>query len=119
LYFELIKYRGSNLSNILVVKSDEQGSTAIDYESVRVLAEKTAATARNVREVKCEVGGTADGLNISCRASVTMGCNIPEVNADIQSRTKEAVEQTIGLPVAYVDVRAKYEKLDVKRPPVR
>jgi len=116
LYFELARYHRPGL---LIVKSTDEGTTAIDYESVRVLAEKAAATARNVREVKCGVSGAADGLVISCRSTVAMGSNIPEVNADIQQRTKEAVEGTIGLPVAFVDVKTKYEIADVKRPPVR
>jgi uncharacterized alkaline shock family protein YloU len=99
----------------LLIGSDETGTTTIDQDSVRVLAEKTAAAARNVREVKCEVAEKVGGLVIHSRASVAMGSNIPEVSAEIKGKIKEAVQQFTGLPVAQVNVKAKYESVEARR----
>lgn len=99
----------------LLVSSTEEGITTIDQESVRVLAEKTAATGRNVRNAECSIRAKTQGLAISCRASVALGSNIPEVSAELKSKIKEAVERSTGLPVAEVDVKAKYETVEAKR----
>lgn len=104
---------------LLLISSTEQGITTIDKNSVCVLAEKTAATLHYVRDVKCSIGQRTGGLLISCRASVALGSNIPEVSAELQNKIREAVEQSTGLRVVEVDVRAKYETVEGKRLAVR
>lgn len=103
----------------LLIRSAQEGVVAIDQQSVCLLAEKTAASAHNVRAVACSVRQRANGLLISCRPSVALGTSIPEVSAELQGKIKEAVEQFTGLAVAEVDVKAKYEKIEAKRLAVR
>lgn len=116
LFFEFIPLRRPVL---LLISSTEKGVITIDVESVCVLAQKTAATVRSVRGVNCNVRESAEGLVISCRASVALGSNIVEVGADVRSNIKEAIEQLTGLPVAQVDIEIKHEAVQAKRLAVR
>ena len=116
LLLELIPLRKAVL---LLISSTEEGITAIERESVCELAEKTAAVVHNVRDVRCSVRERAGGLLVSCRALVALGTNIPQVSAELQSKIKKDVEELTGLPVAEVDVKAKYESVEVKRLIVR
>ena len=112
LLFELIPVRKAAP---LLISSTEEGVTTIDQDSVRLLAEKTATSAvSNVRDIRCVVGEKAGGLTISCRASVALGSNIPEVGAELQNKVKDAVEKLTGLPVVKVDVKAKYETVKAR-----
>lgn len=99
----------------LVISSTENGVITIDVESVCVLAEHTAASARGVHRVRCRVKESAGGLLISCRASLALGSNILEIGADLRSKIKEVVEQLTGLPVEQVDIRTRYEPREAKR----
>ncbi len=116
LFFELIPRRKPVP---LLISSTEQGITTIDRDSVCELAEKAAANVHNVRDVSCSVGERAGGLLISCRPSVALGSNIPEISAELQSKIREEVELLTGLPVAEVDVKTKYESVEAKRLAVR
>lgn len=98
-----------------LINSNEGGVTTIDRESVRLLAEKTAATNRGVREVHCETADVQERLSILCYATVAMGTNIPELGKEIQDKIKESVENYTGLPVTNVNVKAKYETVEAKR----
>ena len=115
-FMELMPFRNGVA---FLISSGEAGITTIDQASVRVLAEKTGAAAHNVRGVRCQVGEGPNGLTISSQASVALGSNIPEVSAELQSKIKEAVERFTGLPVAQVNVKAKYESVEAKRLAVR
>ena len=103
----------------LLINSSEEGVTTINQESVCVLAEKTAATVHNVRDVHCSVGEKVGGLVISCQAVVSLASNVPEVCTELQGRVKSEVEKLTGLPVAQIDVKTKYESSDAKRLTVR
>lgn len=103
----------------LLISSSEEGVTTINQDSVCVLAEKTAATVHNVRDVHCSVGEKAGGLAISCQAIVSLASNVPEICAELQGKVKEEVEKLTGLPVAQIDVKTKYESADAKRLTVR
>lgn len=104
---------------LLLISSKNEGITTIDKESVRVLAERTAAAGDYVRDAECDVDEIVGGLFISCRAKLSMGCNVPEASAEVQSKVKEAVEQFAGLPVAQVNVKAEYESSGAKQLLVR
>jgi hypothetical protein len=103
----------------LLISSSEEGVTTINQESVCVLAEKTAATVSNVRDVHCSVGEKVGGLIFSCQALVSLASNVPEVCAELQGKVKENVEKLTGLPVAQINVKTKYESSDAKRLSVR
>jgi len=103
----------------LLISSSEEGVTTIQQDSVCILAEKTAATVHNVRDVHCTIGEKAGGLVIICRANVSLASNVPEVCAELQSKVKGEDEKLTGLPVAQIDVKTKYESADAKRLTVR
>lgn len=103
----------------LLITSSEEGMTTINQDSVCILAEKTAATVHNVRDVHCSVGEKAGGLVISCQAVVSLASNVPEICAELQSKVKLEIETLTGLPVSQVDVKTKYESTDAKRLAVR
>ena len=103
----------------LLISSSEEGVTTINQESVCVLAEITAATIHNVRDVHCIVGEKVGGLVISCQAVVSLASDVPEVCTELQGKVKEAVEKLTGLPVAQINVKTKYESSDAKRLTVR
>ena len=108
---ELVPIRRRRL---LLVSSNQAGITTIEQDSVRLLAEKTAASVRAVRHVHCTVREGINGLIISSRASVGLGNSIPEVSGELRTRIKESVEQFTGLPVVEVDVKAQYEPTEAR-----
>ena len=112
LVFELSPYRKPVP---LLISSSEKGIATIDKESVCVLAEAIAASSQYVRYVECSVKERTGGLLVTCRASVALGCNVPELSAELQSNIKQSVEQMTGLPVVQVDVKTKYESVEGKR----
>ncbi len=101
------------------ISSTEAGIVTIDRDSIIQLAEKTALGTHDVSVARCNVADTERGLNISCRAYVALGSNIPEVSKEAQERIKEAVEQLTGLTVAEVNVTTRYAKTETKRLAVR
>jgi uncharacterized alkaline shock family protein YloU len=103
----------------LLISSTEEGVITVSVESVCALAEKTAATIHNVHSVKCGIREKVGTLFVSCRPSVILGTNLPEIGAELQSRIKEAIEELTGLSVAQVNVKIKYESSKAKRMAVR
>ncbi len=99
----------------LMISSTNEGLAMIDRDSVRTLAERTAASNRDVRNVRCDILDRDGSLEVVCRTTVYMGSNLPEVSADLQRRIKEVVEYSVGLPVAHVDVQARYETATDRR----
>ncbi len=103
----------------LLIGTTQDGMATIDRDSVCQLAEKTAATFREVRESKCGLQSKSGGIEISCRATVALGANVPELSEGIQAKVRESVEQLTGLAVRAVDVRAKYEPVESRHLAVR
>ena len=103
----------------LLISSTEEGTVTIEVDSICVLAEGTAANIHGVRDVRCHVKEGMGGLVISCRALVTLGSNIVEIGAEIQSKIKEAIEQLTELAVAQVNINVKYEPAEARRLAVR
>jgi len=99
----------------ILISANEKGIATIDTKSVCLLAEKVAASSQYVRDVECSIKESTAGLLITCLASVALGCNVPELSAELQSNIKQSVEQMTGLPVAQVDVKVKYESMEGKR----
>ena len=107
LVFELIPMRKPVL---FMLSSTEHGIATIEKDSIRELAENTALSFRNVRDAYCRVVKNADDLMvIICRVSLTLGTNMPEMTAELQSKIKGAVEELTGLTVLQVNVKSKYE----------
>lgn len=95
---------------LFLLGSTEHGVTTIERDSIRELAENTALSFRNVRDVSCKVVKNAeDVMVISCRASLALGTNMPEMTAELQSKIKDSVEELTGLTVLQVNVKSKYE----------
>jgi len=112
LFFEIALPRHQTT---LLISSTEKGLTTINQESVCLLAEKTAATVNNVRDIHCSVGEKAGELTVSCQAIVSLASNIPEVCTELQGKVKENVEKLTGLPVSQINLKTKYESAGAKR----
>ena len=116
LFFEIVPLR---TPTSFLISSTQEGIITIDIESVCALAEATRGTIHSVRNIKCSIRESAEGLLISCRASVVLGTNMPEVGAELQSKIKESVEHFTSLPVAQVDIKLRYESVEARRLAVR
>lgn len=107
LFFELIYKRKPVM---FLLSSTDHGIATIDRSSICDLVESTALTFHNLRDVTCRVGKQGpDLMMISCRASLALGTNMPEVTAELQSKIKESVEELTGLTVLQVNIKSKYE----------
>jgi hypothetical protein len=90
---------------------------SIEASSVKLLVERTGLVNRNIRSIRCrlytrgrpEPGGSAKVV-IVCYPRLVLGSPVLEVQADLESRVKDAVERLTGLRVVGVDVRARYER---------
>jgi uncharacterized alkaline shock family protein YloU len=98
---------------------EEKGETTIGSRSIEALAENAGCEIRGVRNIHCGVVDGVDGLILSCRSTVAMGSNLPEVMGETRSRIKDSVEQLTGLPVARIDVETRYDSAKTKRVGVR
>ena len=95
---------------LFLLSSTDHGIATIDKNSICDLAESTALTFHNVRDVICKVGKQGpDFMMVSCKATLALGTNMPEITAELQSKIKESVEELTGLTVLQVNVKSKYE----------
>lgn len=99
----------------LLINSSAEGVITINRESICILAERTASTVSNVRDVHCAIGEKVGGMVISCQAVVSLAGNVPEITAELQKAVKTEVEKLTGLPVAQIDVKTRYESSDARR----
>ena len=120
--------RGSGPS--LTVSDSERGTTTVDSESVRKLAEAAAAADGQVNRVRCRVRAKRPGapqgpdrLVIICRPHLRMGASLEGARDNIQKAVRETVERSTGLAVDKVHILgAKFEPLPSGRmlePPER
>ena len=87
----------------------DKGTATIENDSLCLLAERTAETVHGVRDVRCLVRERQEGLKIMCHADLALGSNLLEINPEMKSKVREALQQLTGLTVARVDVKYKYQ----------
>ncbi len=87
----------------------DKGTATIENDSLCLLAERTGETIHGVRDVRCMIHERQDGLSVRCHADVALGSNLLEVNPEMKSKVREALQQLTGLTVARVDVKYKYQ----------
>jgi len=63
----------------------------------------------DVRDVQCMIREREDGLRIKCRVNVALGANLLEINPEMKTKVREALQQLTGLTVARVDLKYKYQ----------
>jgi len=86
----------------------ERGTATIENDSLCLLAERTGETIHGIRDVRCMIQERQGGLKITCHASVALGANLLEINPEMKSKVREALQQLTGLAVARVDIKYKY-----------
>ena len=102
----------------LQISAGDRGVSTVHVDSIRLLAERTGSTNRNVNSIRCRLrvtrrpaGGGPATVNIACYPRVQLGSDLPEIRDDLQLRVKEVVEQLTGLTVSRVHVaRIKYDR---------
>jgi len=87
----------------------DKGTATIENDSLCLLAERTAETIHGIKDVQCMVQERPEGLKVSCHASVALGANLLEINPEMKSKVREALQQLTGLTVARVDIKYKYQ----------
>ncbi len=87
----------------------EKGTATIENDSLCLLAERTGETVHGVRDVRCMIQERQDGLRIRCHANVALGANLLEINPEMKTKVREAMQQLTGLTVAKVDIKYKYQ----------
>ncbi len=86
----------------------EKGSATIENDSLCLLAERTGETIHGVRDVRSVIRERQEGLKVHCTAHVALGSNLLEINPEMKTRIREAIQQLTGLTVFRVDVKFKY-----------
>lgn len=87
----------------------ERGTATIENDSLCLLTERTGETVHGVKDVHCIIRERQDGLRIRCNAHVALGANLLEVNPEMKSKIREALQQLTGLSVATIDIKYKYQ----------
>ncbi len=98
----------------LLISSDERGSITIHPESICLLADYIGLTIHDVRHIGNNIASASDGLVVKSKSVIALGANLPQVGAELQSRIKEAIEESTSLPVSQVIVNARYEPVKGK-----
>ena len=111
LFLELATLRGRSS---LVISRTEDGTVKIDTASIRMLAERAAVKLQHVRDARCVVRGGAEGVSVSCQASIAWGSAIEETSAALRERISDELQQCTGLDVVQVNVKTEYEKLEAR-----
>jgi len=87
----------------------DKGTATIENDSLCLLAERTGETVHDVRDVRCMIQERPEGLRVRCNTSVALGANLLEVNPEMKTKVREALQQLTGLQVARVDIKYKYQ----------
>jgi hypothetical protein len=111
LIFEALPRRGGRP---LLISSGEEGAVTIHPESICLLANNIGLTIRNVNRIDNSIRKSPEGLVINSKPVVALGANVPQVSAELQSRIKEAIEESTSLAVSRVIVNAHYEPVKGK-----
>lgn len=116
---EVINTEGKRGANLLISDS-ENGTTTVDSKSIQALAEATGGGNGQVNSITCRMRVKKPGppqgpdrLEIICRPHLRMGANLESVTDDLQTRIKEAVENSTGLVVEKVHLSGvRFDPLD-------
>ena len=106
---------------LLPISSTSAGALTIEASSVRLLAERTGFSNRNISSLRCRVRRRSGArvpasIVVACYPRVILGSNVQEVRDDLQSRIKHTVEDLTGLTVLQVHVvKVKYDRSDTTR----
>jgi uncharacterized alkaline shock family protein YloU len=102
-FFYVSAKRGSgNLPSI--DQRTEFGDIRISFETIENLALKAASRVRGVKDLKARIRISDSGLEVLIRTIVDGETSIPVLTEEVQRFVKEHVEETTGIPVAYVSV---------------
>ena len=108
---------------VLQVSHTAEGASTVEASSVRLLAEKTGISNRNVNSIRCRLrvrrrptGAGAASIVINCYPRVALGSDLQEIRDDLQTRIKDVVQDLTGLTVLQVHVvRVRYDRGDDSR----
>ena len=106
-----IPRRGDGKTPSLLVSETDKGTSTINRESVKMLAEVAGAADGQVNNISCRIRqqkrappGGPDRIEIVCMPHLTMGASLERVRDNLQERVKETVEGSTGLVVERVHI---------------
>jgi hypothetical protein len=108
---------------LLPISSGPNGALNIEASSVRLLAERTGISNRNISSLRCRLGvrrrpttGGPASIVIACFPRLVLGTDVQEIRDDLQTRIKDTVQRLTGLAVLQVNVvRVRYDRGDDTR----
>ena len=115
--------KGERNMHSLLVSDTEIGTSTVNRESVRMLAEIAGATDGQINQVNCRIRqkkqappGGPDRIEIVCMPRLKMGASLERVRDHLQERVKDTVEKSTGLVVERVHVSgARFDPLPKSR----
>ncbi|GIP20212.1 MULTISPECIES: alkaline shock response membrane anchor protein AmaP [Paenibacillus] len=102
--FFYISIRRDRASLPSIDQRTEFGDIQISVETIENLSLKAASRVRGIKDVKTRIKISESGLNIMIRALVDGESSIPALTEEVQKQVHDHVEETTGIPVAYVSV---------------
>lgn len=93
----------------LLLDSGDSGGITMSRESLERYAETVGLQNSQVRDIKCQVRQTEEGLRIKSWPVLLTGTNIDNLAPEIQQNISQGVTEVTGIPVTSVEVKARYE----------
>lgn len=91
--------RNREISNIT-----DAGEIIISLNTIETIAINVSRKFSGVREVKTNAKLNGEFVNISIKMIVLSDINIPVLSAEIQSKVKKTIEETVGIKVGRVKI---------------
>jgi uncharacterized alkaline shock family protein YloU len=98
-----------------VVHETDLGDVNISLDAIENLVQRVARQMRGVRDVRPQVGLSADGLHASMRVWVSPDVNIPELARDLQEEVGRSVQGVVGVALAGLDIRVENITTETRR----
>lgn len=93
----------------LFLSSGEFGIITMNRGSLEQYAEAVGLQMAQVRDIKCHIRQTGNGLKIKCWPVLFSGTSIQDQAPEMQQNISQGVTGVTGIPVASVEVKARYE----------
>lgn len=100
-----------------VLKGSEYGEVAISISAIENIVLRVVQQTKGIKDVGRKVSFTTDGLIIQIIIKVLPDVSMPSVTGELQSKTKEYVEEITGITVH--EVRVNVENIVVDQAPSR
>lgn len=99
-----------------IIKGSEYGQVEVSIDAIENILLRVIQQIQGIKDVSRKVVYTQDGLLITMKIRVMPDVPMPDVSSDLQSKTKEYVEQITGIAVQEVKVQVENIVTDQSAP---